>query len=224
MTVAAPASAPANAIPAIMERLKASTADLHRHAESRPLQRSLAKGTIERAAFTTYLAQLLKVHESLEAKLTELLATRPDLSAAFQDDQRRTPNLVADLAHLGVDLEAVELHAATLELVRLIQNAGRVSPTALLGMLYVLEGSNNGSKYIARAMSRAVGIAPGAPGLSYLDPYGERQMERWQQFKSDMNAIGFEPAEADAIVEGANIMFNGIANVSDDVAAASNAS
>ena len=91
-------------------------------------------------------------------------------------------------------------------------------PLRLLGLHYVLEGSNNGSRYIARHVARAYDLAPG-PGLRYLDPYGERQREYWMAFKNDMLAEGFTDVETALLVQGAKQMYQTVAELSDDLAA-----
>ena len=83
-------------------------------------------------------------------------------------------------------------------------------------MLYVLEGSTNGSKFIARAIRREYGLGEG-PGASYLDPHGELQQERWQAFKRDMDDVGFTETEASAIIDAACRMFRALTDVSDEL-------
>jgi heme oxygenase len=53
------------------------------------------------------------------------------------------------------------------------------SQAEALGMLYVLEGSTLGGRFILRAIA-ARGIAESA--LSFLDPYGERTGAQWRSF------------------------------------------
>ena len=88
-------------------------------------------------------------------------------------------------------------------------------PLGLLGFHYVLEGSNNGSKYIAMGMGKAYGLEPG-PGLRYLDPYGEAQRERWDAFRSSMESVGFSPAEKDLLVACAKEMFEALIRIGDE--------
>ena len=99
-------------------------------------------------------------------------------------------------------------------------------PAALLGMLYVLEGSTNGSRFIARSLARTFNenvksgkAGPNAgsgAGLSYLDPYGDAHPERWQSFKTDLNAANLED-HLDAMIEASKIMFRSIADLSDEL-------
>ena len=83
-------------------------------------------------------------------------------------------------------------------------------------MLYVLEGSTNGSKFIAAALHRAWGFEPG-PGLSYLDPHGDLQKQRWLAFKHDMDAAGFSEADAAVLIDAARLVFQSVADISDEL-------
>src|SRR5690606_37846418 len=122
------------------------------------------------------------------------------VAAAVSPEQFQEDYLLQDLAHLGRDPEAVRPTQAAAALVADIQATARREPVALLGYHYVLEGSNNGSRFIAKAVRRAYDLGEG-PGTMYLDPYGERQRETWARFKAAMDAAAFPPDQADAIVE-----------------------
>ena len=68
-------------------------------------------------------------------------------------------------------------------------------PMALLGILYVLEGSTNGSKFIARKVRPAYELPATGEGSAYLDPYGDVQPARWQEFKAAMDALNLPAAD-----------------------------
>jgi heme oxygenase len=91
-------------------------------------------------------------------------------------------------------------------------------PASLLGLHYVLEGSNNGSRFIAKGLMGAYGMAPGA-GLRYMDPYGAEQRERWRAFRTTMDEVGFSAEDSDRLLESARHMFQGIVEISDDLLA-----
>lgn len=202
--------------PSIMIELKEQTAELHSYAEHRPLQRDMLKGSIKRERYTAYLGQLMWVHHTLEHALEEQNTRHPAFGVVLRPYQQRLGDLRADLEFFGQSPDKVEPLPATMRVVEAIAHTARQTPVALLGMLYVLEGSNNGSKYIARSMMRGHDLQPGK-GVSYLDPYGDSQMDRWQQFKKDMDAAGFSEEEGEQLVAAAKIMFQGIADISDDV-------
>lgn len=82
----------------------------------------------------------------------------------------------------------------------------------------MLEGSNNGSKFLSRVVQRAYSLAPG-PGTRYMDPYGDRQREVWAQFKVDMASARVTSGEADRMVAAARTMFRAIADIGDGLLA-----
>lgn len=205
----------------LMSRLKSATSDLHSHAESRHLQRQIAAGTVDRSAFSAYLAQLYLVHHTLEPALARVRERHPAFAAVATADRMRLPDLEADLDFHEVDLAAIEPVPATVRLTAALVELEIREPAALLGSLYVLEGSTNGGRFLARVLRQAWGLD--GRGLRSLDPYGERQRERWADFKRDMDALTLDTRERNAVVDAARSMFEGIAEISDQVAERSRA-
>lgn len=199
-------------------RLKAANTELHQAAEHHPFQRAFAAGRLPREGYTAYLGQLLHVHRALEAELRRHRASLPALGAVLTDEQYQEPYLKEDLAHFGVNDEPPAL-ASTRHVADKFRKASATSPIGLLGYHYVLEGSNNGSRFIAKGVRRAYGLE-GAAGTRYLDPYGERQPQTWAKFKQDLDGAAVSPAEAEAIIAAAADMFRGISLISDELNAA----
>ena len=83
-------------------------------------------------------------------------------------------------------------------------------PMALLGILYVLEGSTNGSKFIARKVRPAYELPATGEGAAYLDPYGDVQPARWQEFKAAMDALNLPAADVAPMVVAAQETFDSI--------------
>ncbi len=198
----------------VMDRLKAETADLHTAAERHPFQASMIRGLLGREGYAAYLEQILHVHRALEDRLATL---RGDVRvAAVATDCRFRAGLIAeDLGVLGG--RGMEM-SATPGTARLIGRIDAAGVPELLGMLYVLEGSTNGGRFIARAVGKSLGLGPVA-GLRYLDPYGDEQQVRWGAFKEDFRGAAFTPDEQSLAVEGAKAMFRGLIEVFDDLAA-----
>lgn len=202
----------------LMARLREDTRDLHEHAESRTLQRRMARGELPRQTFVAYLAQLHWIHSALESALARSRGAHAAIDAVATEDRFRVPDLLADLAHHGGD-PAAALPAAVgfCETIAALEAEG---PVALLGCLYVLEGSTNGARFIARVLRRAWGIE-GREGLAYMDPYGDAQPERWAAFRREMDAADFSGVERNRIVSAARATFEAIASVSDELMQAS---
>lgn len=207
------------AAPSIMERLKAETADLHAAAETHEFQKNLVKGELAQDAYARWLGQMFLIHRALERRLRDLSAKHAGAAALVRERHMQEPYLREDLAHFGADPDSIAPLDATQRLIERIERAWMTDPVALLGFHYVLEGSNNGNKFIAKALQRALGLQPG-PGLRYLDPYGDDQRAVWSQFREDMNAIDFDARERDAVVEAAKDLFRAIGELSSDLVAA----
>ncbi|MCG3127262.1 MAG: hypothetical protein CHACPFDD_02120 [Phycisphaerae bacterium] len=191
----------------LMTRLRSETRQAHSVAESSPLEQALVQGTLPKAVFVRYLEQRLIVHRELEGAVATWCGVDRRTPGLVLDEQLQSPNLAADLATFGGAVEDVRPLRATSACVTFVRGiAGR---PAVLGAFYVLEGSKNGARYIARAIGRAYGFRDGS-GLRYLDPHGERQMALWQEFKARANAIVFAAEECDAIVAAARDTFTAI--------------
>lgn len=200
----------------IMLRLRNETRDLHTHAETRQLQQEISRGQVTREAFSAYLGQLYLAHQALENALGSAASTHGTVSALATDERMRIPDLEKDLAYYGVDLETLEPSSATNSFVSFVSQTLESNPVALLGALYVLEGSTNGGKFLARVLRQAWQAADG-DGLAYFDPYGEEQPRMWATFKNGMDAADFETREQEGILAAARETFTAIADVSDEV-------
>ena len=201
----------------VMTRLRSSTREQHDRAENHRFQSALARGQLPRESYVVWLGQMLLLHGGLEAALRSAAATSESVRNVVKDYQYQQPYLEEDLQFFGVDTGTLEPSPSTAAFLSELQE-DNVDPLALLGYHYVLEGSNNGSKFIAKGLGKVYGLQPG-PGMRYLDPYGDEQRGRWMEFKQDMDAVGFDPEEQQRIVAAAQKMFDQIAAMSDDLAA-----
>jgi heme oxygenase len=185
-----------------MEHLKEATAEAHRQAESRPLMRAIARGTVGRPRYVAHLEQLLLVHRTLEAALGR--AAAPGWTGLGLTSRHRVPDLEADLRSLGGSLTPAPLPATTAALAAI----ERSSPLELLGRFYVTEGSTNGGRFLVKMVARSLALDPAArDGLRAIDPYGDQQPERWASFKGAMNALGLGSNAFTEIETGARRMF-----------------
>lgn len=209
------------AVSSAAERLKNETWPLHQTAEQSPFQQMLVSGRLGREGYVEFLRQMRFVHAALEGHLQRATTSLPALANIVREYQYQAGYLDEDLRFFHAAEQAVRPLPATEQVIAEIDRVAARDPLALLGMHYVLEGSNNGSKYIARALQRALNLQPG-PGLRYLDPYGDSQREYWRQFKSDLDAARFTDDEVSRLVEGARTMFVSITRVGASILSAMN--
>jgi len=199
----------------IMDRLRAATQPAHAAAEAHPFQVALARGSLPLEQYVANLAQLLHVHATLERRLRDLAARQPATAPLIRADLFQEGRLREDLAHFRA--APAKPLPATAALLGDIEHAAEAHPVALLGFLYVLEGSKNGGRYLARGVAQAYRLTPGGPGVRYLDPHGAAQRDLWVEFKTNMNALPLGEEESQQIVAAALRMFEAISAIGDDV-------
>jgi len=192
-----------------MLTLRKETAEQHRLAEQQEFQQQMVRGTLPRSDYIRWLGQMLHLHAFLEPQLENLIASQPVLAGLFEEDRRKVPALRRDLAHFGSLAEEPPL-PATSALIEEIRRLAALRPLALLGVYYVLEGSTNGSRYIARKIRPAYGLAPGQDGAAFLEPYGEDQPARWAAFKAEMERVPLDAEELRELVAAARMTFDAI--------------
>ncbi len=192
-----------------MLTLRNETAEQHRLAEQQEFQQQMVRGILPRPEYIRWLVQMLHLHAFLEEQLEDLVASRPALAGLFEEDRRKVPALRRDLAHFGSTAQEPPL-AATSALIEEIRLLAATRPLALLGVYYVLEGSTNGSRYIARKVRPAYGLAPGQDGAAFLEPYGEDQPARWAAFKVEMDRVPLTSDELREVVAAARMTFDAI--------------
>jgi len=201
----------------ITQRLKEDTRELHTRAEKGSFQRALLRGGLSRDAYLAMLGQLWLVHSALESELREFADKVPAIARVVRPEQHQQGYLEEDLAHFGVDAAGITPTSGTRAFVQMVERATS-EPIRLLGIHYVLEGSNNGNRFIARAVGSALGVASGDPGTRYLDPYGEAQREKWKQFKADLEACNLTETEMRAMVDAAEDTFRAMIHLYEDLA------
>lgn len=201
----------------ISNRLRTETAEAHHQAESNPLERALVAGTIPREQYADYLAQRFLIHAALDPLVQQVCDADARLAGLVPTELLQTPNLRADLAHLGVEAGEVSARVATGTLTREMKHGVASVPASVLGYYYVFEGSKNGARYISRALAAAWGLRPGGPGLRYLDPHGERQRPLWLEFKARLDSIEFRTEERDAMVAAARRTFELVSDLDTEI-------
>ncbi len=116
--------------------------------------------------------------------------------------RRKLPLLTADLATLGADPTAApRLHPAALP-------SFHDNPAALLGSMYVVEGSTLGGQLISRELECAGSFRHGC-GYSFFQGYGAATGRQWRSFTLLLESA--PPGQADCIVAAAQHTFSAFA-------------
>lgn len=198
----------------LSERLREETARHHEDAENNPLEKSLFGGTLPRAGYIALLGQRFRIHHRLEFLLHELAAADARVRPLVREELLQTPRLGRDLIFFGRDPERERPTVETARFLSDLDGLAQRQPLALLGPLYVFEGSKNGGRMIARQVAEAYDLTPG-PGLLYLDPHGNEQRTRWKEWKASLDELALSQADNDAIVAAAQRTFEAVREIED---------
>ena len=203
---------PASLADALRERTK----EAHTRAERHPVQARLVKGEASRAEYAAWLGQMLHVWIAVDATVGELAVHDPRVAAMVKPWHAHAARVAADLAFLDHGPAYFPATRAAAAFSTWLRAAAADKDAAVVGAWYVLEGSANGGRFIAKAVSRALGIA-GPEGLTALDPHGELQRERWAVWKADLDAQPWRRDEQEAIIAAAERTFDAVREVMEDL-------
>jgi heme oxygenase len=170
-------------------QLRAATKLPHHALDHHPLLTPLLRPAPRLDDYAAALAALHGVYAVAEAAILDFLAPRPGLFDYAA--RRKLPALEADLvalAALGHSGTPVTMAGQSLPP---LTNVGE-----LVGMLYTIEGSTRGGRFIYRQLRQGLGEA--AP-LSFFAGYGEASEQRWQEFWQFANNRCPQQAFADAV-------------------------
>jgi len=182
--------------------LRQETAALHAEIESLPIAIAMAAGRVERRPYTRLLQGLLPVHQALEGAC----ARQPQIPLA-QPGSSRVAALRRDLAYLG----ATPRRGPWPALARAMDVWGEAYPAALIGAVYVLDGSRMGSAFLAPRLAQALGVpATLGVGLDYHLADAEGFPRAWKRYKQQLDALGLDDSACEAVVEGARATFRGM--------------
>lgn len=203
----------------LADSLKERTREAHTRAERHALQAAFVQGAASREQYAAWLGQMHPVWQAVDGALASVAARDPRVAALVKPYHAHAARVAADLAFLGSSAESHVPTPATARFVEGIERAAASGGPGILGVWYVLEGSANGGRFIAKALARALSIE-GPAGLTSFDPHGERQREYWQAWRAGLDAQEFAAEEREDIVGLAAWTFDAMVHLMDDLTSA----
>ena len=174
--------------------------DLHVRIERLPVAVAISEGRVTKPQYIQVLAQLYHIHRCLE----EELALHPFLATVYDSSvMARADVALQDLTYLGCGEPEVP-QPETKELLLQLQHWSQRSAPALLGALYVLEGSRMGSLVLYRPLARALSVpAELGHGLDYHISGMTDRPAAWKRFITALLAQPLTRAEQQHVVDTA---------------------
>ena len=176
-------------------QLRDATAPLHKQLDQQPLLVALLSKELPLADYQQLLGIYYSLYHQLEAAIKAYLSLQ---SIAFDYQPRyKTPLLFNDLKYWHITPEPL---ACQIDLPDLN------SLGALLGLLYVLEGSTLGGQFIAQHLQLTYGYTR-STGSDFYSGYGEQTTTHWQSFISYLNSFSDQPDLAAQAIDTAILSF-----------------
>jgi heme oxygenase len=190
----------------LSEELRAATFAAHGRLQAEPLFGALARCQLPLESFVGQLRALAVVHGALEQALADSPEAR--VAAVWRDDLRRLPQLLLDLAYFAprAVLDVTGAAAAAVRATEVIRRTAAGQPVALLGYLYVIEGSNLGAAVLRRLYARAYLLADDG-GLAYWTQDPAAVQPRWTQVCQRLDAQPLTPLERGWVLDAAGTLF-----------------
>ena len=184
----------------LMEQISSAISESHVAIEKTDFSKAMLSDYIDPMDYARGITQLWYVHNALELGI----AKNADLASFFTPDMVRTPTIVRDLAALGYRIESMDSMLETKAIVVTLQSWSNDLPFALLGCIYILEGSRMGSLVIAKFLSKALGNEPGSTrGIEYHTEGASATPMRVRNLKEQIENAELSQERADAVKLGA---------------------
>lgn len=168
----------------LMEEVRNLIAVDHDRIEKTNFSIAMMASTISSREYAFGLGQLWHVHHALEQSIDLC----PELSEYFSDEMRRTATIARDLKSFGTDIGKQTVLPSTNAAIAMICSWAVSTPYALLGALYVMEGSRMGSLVIARPLAKSLGLQAGSlNGIEYHLEGASTTPARVRSLKESLN-------------------------------------
>ena len=176
-------------------RLRDATAPLHNQLNEQALLAALLGNDLPLADYQQLLGIYYSLYHQLEAALKDYTDQQP-IDFDYQP-RYKTPLLFNDLKYWHIKPEPLRCQIVLPELNSL---------GALLGLLYVLEGSTLGGQFIAQHLQLTYGYTR-STGSNFFSGYGEQTTTHWQSFITYLNSFSDQPDLAAQAIDSAALSF-----------------
>ncbi len=183
-------------IASFLDEIRHETATAHRNLESLPVSSAILSPDVTKLAYGSYLNLMRDIIRDTEEFVFPLLSKLiPDI-----ENRKKLALIDSDLLFIGFPV--------TQKLTPL--NRDYSLPFAL-GVMYVVEGSTLGGRFILRNIESSLQLDENN-GIRYFAGYGHKTGSSWKHFLQILTQYEAHHNCGDTIIEGANFAFKAIHN------------
>lgn len=180
------------------EYLKVSTKEAHHQTERAANSQAIMKGSISKEDYLMILRANYQVWQGVEEQLNNILPPQERTSPSWATYHLRfTPYLLQDLQQLDENSQNFDDARKEIDL---------PNEAAILGALYVLNGSTLGGKYLYQALLKNSNLT-GLSGFHFYQACSEMPPEHWPGFRAYLNETLVSPEQREQAKEVAINIF-----------------
>lgn len=178
--------------------LKQATATAHANLEQLPISSSIMKPDVTMAEYSRYLQVMYQVINEVEKRFFHVV------SSVFSDMNLRAKSdlIKEDLKKIGGIPEAKS---------SLIFDSADKSTAFIVGIIYVVEGSTLGGRYMLKNINSVIDFG-GQNATTFLDGYGNTTGSMWKKFANELSEFEAVTKSSSDIIAGAQHAFEAIHN------------
>jgi heme oxygenase len=183
-----------------MNIVRTAISESHQQIELTPFSQGMLDGSISRSEYANGLVQLWYIHGELE----RLVHADDTAAAYFTSEMVRTHTISRDLKTFGFEIQSFKLMNETLAITNQFRDWSTQKPFALVGCIYILEGSRMGSLVIAKPLGKTLGLMAGdIAGIEYHTEGAAQTPARMRAFKEKIEQSALDSDRVDHLTEGA---------------------
>lgn len=176
-----------------LENLRSQTSESHKNLEAIPISKSLVNPAISLHAYSLYLSLMHDVVSDFENDIYPIVKNIiPDIS-----ERKKAHFIVTDLIEIGEEKKKMRSFLKNYD--------QKFSVPFALGMLYVLEGSTLGGRFILKNIQENLGLEE--KGISYFSGYGNKTGSYWKNFLANLTEYEAKNNAEEEIIAGADFAF-----------------
>jgi len=179
-----------------MEKIKSGIWDIHEGVQNtaeKPkddveTMDNLMQGTLAKYKYVNQVKQRYLLQKGFEEILDRTRKENDFVGSVVTDEQFHADKAAKDLEFFGIDPDSCKTIPETDEFLKFCQDNIDRDPRLALSIHYIIEGSNNGAMFIAKAVKKSYDLE-GTDGTYHLQPYGTAIREKWGAFAAAFNAL-----------------------------------
>ncbi|MGO4771424.1 biliverdin-producing heme oxygenase [Flavobacterium sp. W22_SRS_FK3] len=172
-----------------LNSLRSKTSESHQNLEKLPISRSIIDPEITIKEYALYLSLMHDIVQNFENDI------HPILSDVISDlnERKKAQHILNDLEVTGIQKKKI---------ISPFINSSEMSVQFAMGIMYVVEGSTLGGRFILKNIKDSLGYDE-VNGASYFSGYGNKTGSYWKKFLKELTDFQEKTNSEDEIINGA---------------------